>query len=380
MDESISKNIEDYLRNKKLLVYGGTAFDKQLPISHKIYEGVPNDWDCYSFQPQLEGIYIADHFKNLGYTDVLFRAGRFQSIFHLVINGVFRLDFKYLEKNMFNIIWKQRVTIEGVNYVPMNMLRMAFYYELSRPKDDPERWTKIQHRLNILNKLFPLKQHQSEIPSEKLSESFKEELIKYIIKSGLVVMGISSSNYYLSPHSRFNLTLPIDILTDDINKTLKEILEITQFKVQTKKFSADVFKSITELYHNQKLIIRIFQTTSCHSFHTLSSGIRIASLPTLLHFYIANSLFEDSERFLYIAQLLIDKINEGKIRIKTFLPSDCIGTPYSGQLQYERKGKLKEEIKDKFSKEYLDEFFYYNPNQVPYAMKIKLINKLKEYY
>jgi hypothetical protein len=73
-------------------------------------------------------------------------------------------------------------------------------------------------------------------------------------------------------------------------------------------------------------------------------------------------------------------MDEGKIKVKPLLPSDCIGTPYSGELQSQRKMKLKEEMKDKFSKESLEDFFYYDPNKIQLAMKIKIIKILKEYY
>ena len=66
-------------------------------------------------------------------------------------------DVTQIDPKLFNSIYKDALSFDGIKYCPPDFLRMpTMYLELSRPFGDVSRWEKVLKRLTLLNKHYPL--------------------------------------------------------------------------------------------------------------------------------------------------------------------------------------------------------------------------------
>ena len=88
----------------------------------------------------------------------------------------------------------------------------------------------------------------------------------------------------------------------------------------------------TDIVEGSELLVRVYETMACHSYHELKTGLRIGSIPTLLNFFFA-MLYADKEfaehttrqRIICAAQRLIDIADSNERRFELVTPIDCIG-------------------------------------------------------
>ena len=79
-DPDVSKIIsivEDFLKSKKLICYGGTAINNILPVEDQFYNKdieLP-DYDFYSPTPLEHAKELADIYYNLGFEEVIAQSG-----------------------------------------------------------------------------------------------------------------------------------------------------------------------------------------------------------------------------------------------------------------------------------------------------------------
>jgi len=119
---------------------------------------------------------------------------------------------------------------------------------------------------------------------------------------------------------------------------------------------------------NGKSAIRYYETSACHSYHTLPNGIRVASIPTILQFFFAYVYSvgphqENVASMLCIAQRLMDVAkSKSKRRFSILIPKDCLGKQESFIEMKRHKSELYTELsKNKESPEFVRYFFSYNP-------------------
>ena len=162
--------VEQFLRKKKLVCYGGTAINNILPIYDQFYDKsieIP-DYDFYSNNALDDAKELADIYSKAGFIEVVAQAGMHHGTYKVFVNFIPVADISQLDKEIYKKIKHKAISVDGILYAPPNFLRMAMYLELSRPKGDVSRWEKVLKRLLILNKHYPLKSHNcSEEPIQR---------------------------------------------------------------------------------------------------------------------------------------------------------------------------------------------------------------------
>ena len=209
--------LEEFLKNKKLVCYGGTAINNILPLEDQFYDKnieIP-DYDFYSPNALNDAKELANIYYKEGFNEVEAKAGVHHGTYKVYVNFLPVADITYLEKPLFKKVQNQGIKVYGIIYCPPNFLRMNMYLELSRPAGDISRWEKVLKRLILLNKNFPLKgKHcdpklfQREFEKEVGSE--KETQLYYAVRDSF----IERSNTLLSPSSSLSAkynTLAINI-------------------------------------------------------------------------------------------------------------------------------------------------------------------------
>jgi hypothetical protein len=152
------KIVEDFLIEKKLICYGGTAINNILPKYAQFYDKeleVP-DYDFYSDNALADAKELADKYYEAGYREVETKAGVHAGTFKVFVNFIPVADITFLHSELFEAIKRESITIAGIKYAPANYLRMSMYLELSRPAGDVSRWEKVLKRLTLLNKYYPM--------------------------------------------------------------------------------------------------------------------------------------------------------------------------------------------------------------------------------
>lgn len=389
-DPEIKKGLSIVLgfsKTHKVLCYGGTALNNLLPKSEQFYDSkydIP-DYDFFSETPQVHAMKIADRLANAGINSVEVKPASHLGTFKVFADYIGVADITFLDKSIFEKLWKSRVEKDGVSYVPPNFLRMSVYLELSRPKGDTSRWPKVYSRLMLLNKHYP---NVSDCPVEaetKMNDDEYTRIKSLLISHKSVLLGFNAVS--LQQRKQNGWQFPLDVITDKPESLLKEINEIVKGKIESHEAYNEILPAHSDIKKDGKLLIRLYNTDACHSFHKISSGLRIASIPTLLQFFFAmlygdNHIRENisEHRLLCVAEHLMDMAhNSGSRRYKLLTPLECIGKQETIIDIKKHKSHLYKKLStNKNSAEYLKNFFSYEPTQLTKTRRLKVRAQLRK--
>ena len=238
--------VEQFLRKTKCLCYGGTAINNILPVNDQFYDKsleMP-DYDFYSPHALKHAKELANIYSKEGFTDVEAKAGVHYGTYKVFVNYIPVADITQMNNGLYKELLKDAIHVNSILYAPPDFLRMAMYLELSRPNGDVSRWEKVQKRLVLLNKNYPLKnplctyidfQRGFETNTvDKKKEGVIYELVRNsFINQGLVFFGGYANNLlsrYMPKHLQKKIAnIPdFDVLSDDPKMSaimLKERLE-----------------------------------------------------------------------------------------------------------------------------------------------------------
>jgi hypothetical protein len=377
--------VHSFIQSNRVMCYGGTAINNLLPKEDRFYDperDIP-DYDFFSVTPQLHAMEIADRLTDAGYNSVEVKPGVHLGTFKVFAEYIGVADVSHLDKPIFETLWKQSVVKEGIHYVPPNFLRMSVYLELSRPRGDVTRWKKVYTRLQLLNKQYPMTcpKEQDELSEIFISSETKESLESILIKESAVLLGFNGMSLQKKGATRaWQLPLDVLITPESIEKTTKLFEDVLNKKgsVEAKKYPAygELLPSHVDIEDKKTglVLIRLYETSACHSYHKTSGGLYVASIPTLLQFFLAvtyapDHFLEDipEQRFLCAAQNLVELANEKAHarRYRLLTPITCIGKQKSLIDMRVEKSELFQKVgKNRSSGEFLEYFFTYTPTSM----------------
>lgn len=372
------KVVEKFLKNHPVLCYGGTAINNLLPVKDRFYDPeteVP-DYDFFSKTPQEHSVIIANQLVAHGMKNVEVKPGMHLGTFKVFADFTGVADITHLTEEVFDRLWKENVVRKGIHYVPPNFLRMSMYLELSRPRGDVSRWEKVYKRLQLLNKAHPVScpKYTAE-RHEEITPLQRKQLERLMKNEPVVLVGVTSSEI----HMKESWTTPIALLAE------KDVIErLTKGEKVVIDEENDILpRRTTVVVDGKKDFIRFYETTACHSYHSMANGIRVASIPTTLQFFFAY-LYSDAHvkntgSVLCIAQRLVDIANEKpERRFAILTPKDCLGKQESFTEMKRDKAQLYSDLsKNKSSPEFLEYFFSYDPTETTEKKK-KLMDTLRK--
>ncbi len=373
--------VEKFIKTNRVMCYGGTAINNILPPEDRFYDfsvEVP-DYDFFSESPQIHATEIADQLVEAGFKSVEVKPGVHLGTFKVFANYVGVADVSHLDKEIFLKLWKESITKEGIHYVPPNFLRMSVYLELSRPKGDVSRWKKVYTRLQLLNKHYPMTcpANQVKMNDEYLKNNVKEKIEDMLIDEKVILLGFNAS--VLNARDKQEWMLPLDLLVTPEKKqeTAEKISEF--FEQETKIVNHPPYAELLPAYTDvvdvktRTTLIRIYETDACHSYHETKNKLMIASIPTLLRFFLSilyapKKYLEDlpETRFICTAQRLVEMAN-GNLprRYKLLTPITCLGVQKSLiDMRAEKSAMYEKVSKNRSSPEFLEFFFTYTPTSM----------------
>jgi hypothetical protein len=391
--------LEDFLFRKKLVCYGGTAINNILPKSEQFYNPeieIP-DFDFFSPNAINDAKELADIYYREGFTDVEAKSGIHIGTYKVFVNFIPIADITFMNKNIYESIWKSSILVAGIHYAPPDYLRMGIYLELSRPNGDTTRWEKIYKRLDLLNKYYPItvkKDCESVNFQRKMESNLEDSERLYIlirdnfISQGVVFFGgFATSLYskYMTKEERHLVQkIPdFDVLSENPSKTgliIKEELQRNGFeniKLIEHPNVEDIIPEHLEIQVDKETMAFIYKPIACHSYNTIlfeNKEINVATIYTILAFYLSfiyAKMPYNKERLLCMANFLFDVENKNKLNQKGLLRRfslNCYGKQKRLEdIRMEKTEKYKEliKIKDyKNTKEYEKWFLKYSPYSV----------------
>lgn len=356
--------VHQFLKDHPVMCYGGTAINNLLPPEDRFYnpETTVPDYDFYSKTPQEHAMILANKLSAAGVVNVEVKPGIHLGTFKVFADFEGVADITHLDSDIFDRLWKENVVVEGIHYVTPNFLRMSMYLELSRPQGDVSRWKKVYERLQLLNKHYPMT-CPLKVPREdtEITESNRKKVESLLKNHNVVLVGITASQIHEGKTPKWSS--PITILAEP-----DTLAKLTKGKDIETHEGSEILPSYTDVFDEDgDVFVRIHQTAACHSYNEMASGIKVASIPTMLQFVLAYmySGAEEDEitHLMCVAQRLVDLANEKeKRRYALLTPIDCIGTQETLIDMKKHKAELYEKLsKNKSSPEFLKYFFSYNP-------------------
>jgi hypothetical protein len=416
--------LENFLKRKKLVCYGGIAINSILPKEDQFYNRdieIP-DYDFFSPNALHDAKELADIYAREGFDEVEAKSGQHHGTYKVFVNFIGIADITYLQKDIFNAVKGDAIRVAGILYAPPNYLRMSMFLELSRPAGDVSRWEKVLKRLTLLNKHYPLKSvhcDKSDFQRE-MENKHNEELIYDTVKNTLVDQGVVFfGGYAISMYSQYmpykvkNKLKKIpdfDVLSEDASVTadiLRERMEdagIKHVKVVKRPAVGEIIAPHYQIMVGNDTVAFIYKPIACHSYNVISlkgQKIKIATIDTMLSFYLAFMYsareYYDVERIVCMAQHLFDVQQHNRLNQKGLLKRfsiNCYGHQETQEeMRAEKAEKFKEfkrmTMKEKAnSKEYEEWFLRYmpsgknietkKPTQLNTTKKISKINKISK--
>lgn len=367
-----------FMQTHRVLGYGGTALNNLLPKNKQFYDfskEVP-DYDFYSETPQEHSKTIADRLAAEGLDNIQVKPGVHLGTFKVFADYIPVADVSTLSKPIFTKLWNDSVIKDGVRYVPPNFLRMSVYLELSRPMGNVERWTKVYKRIRLLNEEYPVVCPTSDesVNEEYGTPEVREKLEDLLLKNEVVLLGFNASTIQ---SGKDEWKLPLDLLVEPKNfeRINREVISIFgRGEAKKREFAeyGELLPAHADIVHGNKLLVRVFETIACHSYHKLPSGLMVASIPTLLNFFFA-MLYADKEfvehtsrqRLVCTAHKLMEIANNSsRRRFKLLTPITCLGKQEELTDLMRKKSQLYDRLsKNKQSSAFMRYFFSYTPKR-----------------
>ena len=400
--------VENFLRSKKLICYGGTAINNILPVQDQFYDKsleIP-DYDFYSPNALKDAKELANIYYKSGFDAVEAKAGVHFGTYKVFVNYIPVADITYLNPRLFKNIFKDSIRVDGIYYCAPNYLRMSMFLELSRPMGDVSRWEKVLKRLMIMDKHYPLKSkfcNNIDFQRPMDSKDIEEEDIIYktvkktFIDQGVVFFGGFAHmlySQYMPKNLRKKLkNIPdFDILAEEPYKTavmVKERLgyeDIKNVKIIKHEGLGEVVAPHYEIRIEKDTLAFIYEPLACHSYNIITINnmkIKIATIDTMLSFYLAflysNRPYYDTERILCMSQYLFDVQKKNRLQQKGLLKRfsvQCYGKQKTKEsMRSEKSEKYKELKNKKGTKEYDKYFLRYVPAEIAKAKNLKSIMK-----
>jgi len=391
---NIIEVVEQFLKSKSVICYGGTAINNILPIKAQFYNfgsEIP-DYDFYSTDAMNDAVELADIYYKNGFTNVEAKAGVHYGTYKVFVNYIPVADITHLNPTIFEQIKKEELVVSGISYAPPNFLRMAMYLELSRPEGDTSRWEKVLKRLVLLNKHYPLKTKENckglDFRSKIANVKIDSEMLYYVIRDTLisrdaVFFGGYAAELYTKDIKNYKNTkvgrIPdFDVIVEDPVLTaslLEDKLRSNGYddiRTTTRPAIGEIIPMCVEISIGNESVAFIYKPIACHNYNSIyvdGKKINIATIDTMMSFYLAfyysNEPHHDKDRILCMSKYLFDIKQKNRLTQKGVLKRfslKCIGKQETMETILEEKTNKHEELKLKRDTiEYKKWFLRYNP-------------------
>lgn len=315
--------VEAFLKKTKRVCYGGQAINAHLPEKLKFYDpkyDIP-DYDFFTPEPDTDLKMLVDMLKKEGFEDIHKKPGVHDGTQKVYVNFVAIADITSIDSALYKKYSANAFIVSGIHYLHEDLLRMLMYMELSRPRGEVKRWTKVYERLLLLNSVKPIRRCTKRTPKiRNLPPKMREKLLKYIISEQKILAGAEVGFIYRSFREHAPISLewilhtggPILLFSRNLEEegeTLRTILGKRGVSLQKRDGYGEYIPSRMILRKNGKIVVCLIEEIACSSYNELPLNefetLRVASLDTLIYLYLLLGLLTNETRTLGISLLCV---------------------------------------------------------------------------
>jgi len=292
--------VTDFIRDKKLIIYGGSALSALLPPADKFYDyskEIP-DYDFFSSNAQEDSMELADRFYAAGYKDTQARSGVHLNTFKVSGSFTQLADISQLPVEIMEQMDVVK-TEDGLLVAGPLYLRIDLYKQLAE-QNQPDRWPKVWKRMQLLNRNYPM---------PCMQESLKPMLCISAQRLPNSVLTDAVISFIESKRGANPLALPI------VGSTLPELYERLEYKLSPElKAQLNNFRCVPK----EVAAIDLFSTTAKADAIEFTARLQ-AQFPDLQFKIITGPLAHEifSERWIVTTQ-------DGSRLVEFLLPDKCL--------------------------------------------------------
>jgi len=313
--------VNNFLKRKKRVCYGGTAMNAILPLEKRFYNTEMDlpDYDFFTPDVDEDVEELMRDLKKAGLPGVFSKMGIHEGTKKVLVNFTAIADITYLSPDIYDVFKKRAVVRERVHYTDPEILRMMMYLELSRPKGQVERWEKVYERLQLINQEFPPRRRLgftrkggSKVKATKLPVELRSLVFSFCIdRQRTVIVGDLDKFYEKAIKSEKAPEFDVEGHSGIIGwltPSLKEDAKILQAllggaptcRLFLHPAKNEIVSAYVEVRYKDVPAILLIEETACHSYLTFpvedGRSICIASLDTLITLYYAIAIFTAKAR------------------------------------------------------------------------------------
>lgn len=322
-----------FIKENKLILYGGTAINLYLPDNKKIYNDndLP-DFDLYTYNAIKFGKKLIKLIANYDFKYVQMRQSLFNiKTFKIFVENIPLCDITEIPKNHYDIYFSTSNKILNFNIINEDIIIYNMLLELSQPNLSYFRWDKVFNRYKLFNKLYGYNK------INKINNINYKLDNKYINILHDLLLIIKNNKYLLMGFNAINLLYNNDIL----NFYNKDISYITIFSLNY-NFIIDYCSKITNIkiienenniniYLDNIFLIDIIKANSTCLSICSYKGYNIGTLFSINYFLykylIYNNFNNDIKNiFKYFIYLTNKLIKKSKCNNKCLMNIECYGS------------------------------------------------------
>lgn len=322
-DPQVMKSIEvveNFLRKRHRLCYGGQAINAHLPKAYQFYDpeySVP-DYDFFTPSQKSDLLLLVKDLRAAGFVEIYVREGMHEGTFKIYVDYVPVADMTAIDPSLYRILSRREYRMNGISYLDANTLRMMMYLELSRPAGEVSRWGKVYERLVLFNefaarppcRIKPMAEHS--LSAEQVSFT-----LSFLVEHQRVFAGADLISFYdhtlrtRTKRSKWVLTTKRPLLfysptpETDAESLMKAFHQMEEDTKRTKMRIVSYDSKGVEVLPSMKIIVRgkqplvfLIHQTACHSYVTFpldrNRSLPVASMDTLITLYFSLGLIRSA--------------------------------------------------------------------------------------
>lgn len=293
--------VEDFLRRRKRVCYGGMAINAHLPQKAKFYDfkKVLPDYDFFTPEPEEDVKELLLDFRAQGFKSAEARLGMHEGTTKIFVNYTAVADITFMPKWLFHTLQKKALNDDGIMYADADFLRMNMYLELSRPRGEVERWEKVFKRLALLNLVKgPSNKCGGRDSMTRMKKNVHETVIDYIVRENLIFAGAELKRVYSNADTLnhgyiVKSTSPVLIYTSEPESHLQSLRQLIHdadpgLELKTVHWSprGEILPEMFGIMSKGRALVILVREQFCHAYNVVSlpkgRHMRIASLDTAI--------------------------------------------------------------------------------------------------
>lgn len=272
--ELVRKDILDFIKENKLIIYGGYAQNRLIGMKDKsdqFYDEYSMaDIEVYSADPIGDSMKLGDMLFQKKYKHVQVKEGVHNETYKIFCNFENYADVSYIDKKIFENM--PVIEIEGIKFTHPHFMVIDAFRVYTDMLGSNWRLEKTLTRFNILMKHYPFDLNKKfNLKIESIPDDIYSYVKKNIIQgSNLVLIGQHAFNYlakkvvseeehkkFIKPNGYFQLIC--ENLKDDSKNIIAELKKKYK-KVMYRRYYKffQFFDELIEVYIDNKLILKLY--------------------------------------------------------------------------------------------------------------------------